>query len=80
MIDRRIWVHLDHERTRPLGFLPMAHVFEATGSNLTVYPLYGPREPVPTSHDADNIMLPRVGKWLIEHGWEQPVDIYSPRE
>ncbi len=80
MIGRRIWVHLDHERTKPLGYLPMAQVFEATGTDFTVYHLYGSREPVPTPHDADNIMLPRVGKWLIAHGWEKPVDIYTPRE
>ncbi len=80
MASRRIWVHLDHERIEPTGFLPMAHVLEVAGGDLTVHSLYGPREPVPTPHDADNIMLPRVGKWLLAHGWEKPIDVYTRRE
>ncbi len=80
MASRRIWVHLDRERITPTGFLPVAHVLETTGGDFAVYSLYGPREPVPTPHDADSIMLPRVGKWLLAHGWDKPVDVYTRRE
>lgn len=80
MAGRRIWVHLDHERIQPVGFLPVAHVLESSGGDFTIHSLYGPREPVPTPHDADNIMLLRVGKWLAQHGWERPIDVYTRRD
>ncbi len=78
MIARYTYALLSHELARPSGFLPMAQVYEFTGSTFTVQKLYGPPDPAPTRREADRIMLPVLMRWLKENG--KTAEIYARQE